>query len=126
MSKDHSELMITHQEGLVGDANAVRYNLDVFGKILAEVREEGESQVMMNGGMEDLDNILRKILEEVKNALNIGFEMHEKLCSMGGLLVKTFVGILSETNLRVFTLIVPHYNVFAEMVNYLLVECQPK
>ena len=54
--------------------------------------------------------------------MNIGFELHGDLCPIVNLLVRTLVNILGETNLRVFTLIVPEYRPFREAVNTLMTE----
>ena len=46
--------------------------------------------------------------------------MHKDLNPIAGELVKTLINIVSEINLKVFTLIVPQYAVFIQLVNSLM------
>ena len=55
---------------------------------------------------------MRKIVWDPKNPLNIAFKMHQDLGPLSTELVKTMITIIGETNLRVFTLIVPTYKIF--------------
>jgi len=81
---------------------------------------------MKNSYMEDLENLLRKILQECNHANNITFEMHEGLSSISNMFAKAMISILGEINLKVFALIMPSYNVFRDVVQNLLFEFQPK
>ena len=72
-SKDHYEVMITHQENI---DHGVQYGMDLFERVLR--REEGSGEES-GGYVEELDNIVRKMFEETRNALNIAFQMHEGL-----------------------------------------------
>jgi hypothetical protein len=67
-----------------------------------------------------MDNIVRKFFEETKNSLNIAFQMHEDLRPLASVLMKTLMNVVGETNLRVFTLIVPQFGIFSELVNNLM------
>lgn len=65
--------MITHQENI---DHGVQYGMDLFERVLR--REEGSGEES-GGYVEELDNIVRKMFEETRNALNIAFQMHEGL-----------------------------------------------
>ena len=108
--------MITHMENM---ENGVMYDMQLFQRVFRQ--EDGDGDCM-----EELDNIVRKMFEATRNALNIGFQMHEELRPISGELVKTFMSIVGETNLRVFTIIVPTYGMFHQMVNNLMSEFEPR
>lgn len=52
--------------------------------------------------------------------------MHDGLSMIANMFVKAMMNILGESNLKVFALIMPSYNVFRDVVQNLLFEVQPK
>lgn len=52
--------------------------------------------------------------------------MHEGLMPIANMVVKALTGILGESNLKVFTLIMPGYSVFMDVVENLLREMHPR
>jgi hypothetical protein len=51
--------------------------------------------------------------------------MHDDLSPVTNLLVKSVVNLLGHNNFKVFTIVIPNYHVFRDVVQNLLVELQP-
>jgi hypothetical protein len=65
-------------------------------------------------------------MEEAKNSGNISFLMHEELSPIANIMVKTLSGIVEESTLKVFTLIIPNYGIFMDVTHNLLMEMHPR
>lgn len=66
------------------------------------------------------------IIEPAKSSLNICLEMHEGLSPVANLLIKAVMNIVGYNNFKVFTLIIPTYNTFRDVVQNLLFDLQPR
>lgn len=78
----------------------------------------------MSSCMEEMEAALEKIFENAKNALNICFEMHSELSPVANLLVKGAMGLIGTMGAKVFTMIVPSYAIFRDIVQNLLNDFQ--
>ena len=52
--------------------------------------------------------------------------MHEELSPIANIMVKTLSGIVEESTLKVFTLIIPNYGIFMDVTHNLLMELHPR
>jgi hypothetical protein len=73
-----------------------------------------------------MEDILGKIFETVKNSVNVCFELHEELTPISNLIVKAIVSKITEISAKVFTIVLPSYSVFRDVVQNLLSDLQPE
>ena len=68
---------------------------------------------------------MNKLFENAKGAVNVCFEMHNDLSPVANVLVKTAMSMVEELGTKVFTMTVPSFIVFRDVVHNLLNDFQP-
>jgi hypothetical protein len=73
-----------------------------------------------------METALERLFETAKSAVNICFEMHSDLSPIANLLVKASMGMTGTMDAKIFTVIVPSYSIFRDVVQNLLSDFQPE
>lgn len=80
----------------------------------------------MNSCMEEIDVAMDRLFQNAKNAVNVCFEMHPDLSPVSNLVMKAAMGMTGTMGAKIFTVIVPSYAIFRDVVQNLLSDMQPE
>lgn len=80
----------------------------------------------MSGCMEEMEVALDKLFESSKSAVNVCFEMHLELSPVANLLIKAAMGMTGTMGAKIFTVVVPSFAIFRDVVQNLLNDIQPE
>lgn len=72
-----------------------------------------------------METAIDKLFETSRSAVNICFEMHLELSPVANLMVKAIIGSIGTLGAKVFTIIMPSYSIFRDVIQNLLYDFQP-
>jgi uncharacterized BrkB/YihY/UPF0761 family membrane protein len=76
--------------------------------------------------MEEMEMAMDRLFETSKNAVNICFEVHPDLSPVANLLVKASISMIGALGAKVFTILLPSYAIFRDVIQNLLNDFQPQ